>query len=345
MKKRIFAIICLLFTIPCQGRTITVDDDGPADFAVIWLAVEDANSGDTILVADGTYFPGSPIEGKSITVRSKNGPSNCIIDCQGPNPIPGAEYFGFFINPDAPDCVIDGFTITRALITHSYMAGGVTCQVGTVVRNCIFEECYSQYLGAAIGVNRSCGSDGPLVINCTFVNNLSTAVVIRGGGYDKITLRNCISWANPTPDLAAYPSSKCGIPKIDAEFSILQVDWYNSVNCFVADPCFANPLNGDYHLKSQAGRWDPNSQTWVQDSVTSVAIDAGNPMDPVGLEPFPNGGIINMGAYGSTAEASKSYFGGAPCQTIVAGDINGDCIIDFKDFGLMALHWLDNNNQ
>ena len=32
-------------------------------------------------------------------------------------------------------------------------------------------------------------------------------------------------------------------------------------------------------------------------------------MTPIGREPFTNGGIINMGAYGGTAEASKSYFG------------------------------------
>jgi len=66
--------------------------------------------------------------------------------------------------------------------------------------------------------------------------------------------------------------------------------------------------------------------------------------DPVGYEPFPNGGIINMGAYGGTAEASKSYFGGPPCETIVAGDINGDCKVDFFDFALMAFHWLEDNN-
>jgi predicted outer membrane repeat protein len=65
-------------------------------------------------------------------------------------------------------------------------------------------------------------------------------------------------------------------------------------------------INGDYHLKSQAGRWDPNSQTWVMDDVTSPCIDAGDPNTPVGDEPFPNGGRINMGAYGGTIEASKS---------------------------------------
>ena len=29
-------------------------------------------------------------------------------------------------------------------------------------------------------------------------------------------------------------------------------------------------------------------------------------MTQIGLEPFPNGGLINMGVYGGTAQASKS---------------------------------------
>ena len=47
-----------------------------------------------------------------------------------------------------------------------------------------------------------------------------------------------------------------------------------------------------------------------------------------------------MGAYGGTTEASKSYFGKPPCETIVAGDINGDCEINFRDFMFIGLHWL-----
>ena len=47
-----------------------------------------------------------------------------------------------------------------------------------------------------------------------------------------------------------------------------------------------------------------------------------------------------MGAYGGTAQANKSYFGEPLCQTIVAGDINGDCKVNFFDFELMAFHWL-----
>jgi hypothetical protein len=65
-------------------------------------------------------------------------------------------------------------------------------------------------------------------------------------------------------------------------------------------------VEGDCHLKSQAGRWDPVARLWVQDEVTSPCIDAGDPATPAGDEPQPNGGRINMGAYGGTAEASKS---------------------------------------
>ena len=103
-----------------------------------------------------------------------------------------------------------------------------------------------------------------------------------------------------------------------------------------ADPCFVDPgswdpngtlddpnddffVEGDYHLKSQAGRWDPVSESWIKDEVTS---------------PW-----INMGVYGGTAEASKSYFGEPACETIIAGDINGDRKVDFQDFVIVALHW------
>ncbi|MBN1505338.1 MAG: hypothetical protein JW955_00750 [Sedimentisphaerales bacterium] len=88
----------------------------------------------------------------------------------------------------------------------------------------------------------------------------------------------------------------------------LQFDW--GTGNIDADPLFADPADSDCHLKSQVGRWEAASQTWVIDDVTSPCIDAGDPNSPVGDEPEPNGGRINMGAYGGTAEASKSCPGG-----------------------------------
>ncbi len=65
-------------------------------------------------------------------------------------------------------------------------------------------------------------------------------------------------------------------------------------------------IDGDYHLKSTSGRWDPVSESWAIDDVTSPCIDAGDPLTPVMYEPHPRGCFINMGAYGGTEEASKS---------------------------------------
>ena len=79
--------------------------------------------------------------------------------------------------------------------------------------------------------------------------------------------------------------------------------------CIAKDPCFADAASGDFHLKSAAGRW--NGTTWVKDTVTSPCIDAGETSAAYANEPSPNGNRANMGAYGNTAEASKSTSGGS----------------------------------
>ncbi|MHC4740635.1 MAG: right-handed parallel beta-helix repeat-containing protein [Planctomycetota bacterium] len=194
--------------------------------------------------------------------------------------------------------------------------------------------------------------------NCTFSSNSAPG---RGGGvfnaklYGPAELRNCIFFGND-----AFEGPEIGLAQAVMSGGATFVDYCNvkggpldvydpgkllrwGEGNIDADPCFADPTGGDCHLKSQGGRWDPNEGQWRTDDVTSPCIDAGDPMSPVGLEPFPNGGIINMGAYGGTTEASKSYFDKQPCETIVAGDINGDCLINFEDFRLMALHWMEDN--
>ncbi len=159
---------------------------------------------------------------------------------------------------------------------------------------------------------------------------------------------NCIIWGNEQAGIRG------GTPLV--AYSNVQGGWPGIGN-IDADPCFALPghwdnngtpeeawddfwVHGDYHLKSQAGRWNPNTQTWVIDTVTSSCIDAGNISGPVGRERFPNGGIINMGAYGGTIEASKSYFGRSTCPFRMPADINGDCKVDPLDLRIMLAQWL-----
>jgi hypothetical protein len=104
-----------------------------------------------------------------------------------------------------------------------------------------------------------------------------------------------------------------------------------------ADPLFVAPDQNDFHLQSQAGHWDATTLAWVLDDVTSPCIDAGDPNSPVEQEPFPNGGRVNMGAYGGTCEASKSWFGVAPGPGVEAADLNGDGRVDAEDLRLALL--------
>ena len=60
--------------------------------------------------------------------------------------------------------------------------------------------------------------------------------------------------------------------------------------------------DGDFHPKSAFGRW--TSTGWVDDEVTSWAVDHGHPLQDSDTEPEPNGGRLNIGMYGNTVQAS-----------------------------------------
>ena len=231
-------------------------------------------------------------------------------------------------NPTISNCSIIGNSSERD-------GGGIVCVSSSpTITNCIISGNKSKHYGGGMFNGGIFGPNpgNPTVTNCIFTANRA---YYGGGMYNpssSSTVTNCILWADVPSEIYG------GTPIVT--YSNVQGGW-TGVGNINADPCFADPNNEDYHLKSQAGRWDADEGRWTKDEVTSLCIDGGDPASPIGLEPFPNGGIINMGAYGGTEEASKSYFGEPVCETIVAGDINGDCIVNLKDFAFMAFHWLE----
>jgi predicted outer membrane repeat protein len=237
--------------------------------------------------------------------------------------------------------VMYGTAVGCKFIANRGVVGGAIFTINLTMTNCIVSN-----NSADDGGGLWCMS--PIVTSCTFSRNSANRY---GGGIKSWdgtpTVTNCIFWdntANSRKDESAQIYTDRGIPLVN--YSCIQ-DWtgnWGGTDNNGDDPSFTDPNNDDYHLKSQAGRWGANEGRWVIDEVTSSCIDAGDPMSPIGREPFPNGGIINMGAYGGTTEASKSYFGEPPCEIIVAGDINGDCEVNFLDFRLIALHWCEDDN-
>ena len=351
LKRWLAAFTFLLATwcTAASARTIYVDDDGPADFSTIQAAIDDSNDGDTIIVQPGLYLEHIGFYGKNITVTSTkpidfNIVASTIID-----------YGVVFAGSEEPNCQLVGFNIngtiyggvnhTHATISHCLLISN-TVYKGTVIKNCdgTISNCIvannwpsGNFIDAAIS-----GCSG-VFRNCTVAHNLD-GMIVEG----TTTIENSIIYQNfVIQQIKGFGT--LNVLYSDVEGGRQGIYFAGTVNWGLGnideDPNFVYTANRDYHLKSQAGRWEPSSQTWVQDAVTSPCIDAGDPTSPIGNEPFPNGGRINMGAYGGKAEASKSYFGEPPCEIIVAGDINGDCRINFLDFQLIALNWLRDESQ
>jgi len=166
------------------------------------------------------------------------------------------------------------------------------------VVNCLFIANTSQRRGGGM----YCSGSSPILTNCTFADNraVATGGAMQNAGSSIPTLTNCIVWGNSVVQIDPVESIAVTYSNVEGG---LPLPGEGNINL---DPLFADRANGDYHLKSQAGRWNPASQSWVPDDVTSPCIDAGDPASPFDLEPAPNGGRINMGAYGGTPEASMS---------------------------------------
>ena len=83
------------------GKTITVDDDGGADYEKIQWAIENATEGDTIQVAEGTYYE-NVLVNKTLTLVGA-GPEKTTIDASGD---------GDVVSITVDWCNVSGFKMT-----------------------------------------------------------------------------------------------------------------------------------------------------------------------------------------------------------------------------------------
>ncbi len=111
-----------------------------------------------------------------------------------------------------------------------------------------------------------------------------------------LTLKNSILWGNTRE----FATSSGGSFAITHSITAQAGTGNRSV-----DPLFVAAAGGDYHVLSRGGHYSPGG--WVLDARDSPAIDAGDPASSYASEPAPNGGRVNLGAYGNTAEASRSF--------------------------------------
>ncbi|MFH1719365.1 MAG: GLUG motif-containing protein, partial [Planctomycetota bacterium] len=242
------------------------------------------------------------LDGFTITAGNANGP----LLGESPNFDSrlwyGAGMYNVSGSPSLTNCIFKGNS------ANARGGGMYNYNSSPILTNCTFSDNTASDFAGGMYISSYDYVSSPKLSNCTFVGNSADyGNALACDSYDEehpssLELSNSILWDNGNEIWNGDNS------EIVVAYSDVQGGWPGEGN-IDADPLFADTDNGDYHLKSQAGRWDPVSEDWVIDDVTSPCIDAGDPGSPVGAEPFPNGLIIDMGAYGGTVEASKSPSG------------------------------------
>lgn len=96
--------ISWLLTVTAYGATLEVGPSG-YPYTSIRAAITAANTGDTVLVHDGTYVENINFSGKAITVRSANGAAGTIIDGNASGSVVT------FNSGEGSGSILDGFTI------------------------------------------------------------------------------------------------------------------------------------------------------------------------------------------------------------------------------------------
>ena len=259
------------------------------------------------------------------------------------NAAPALSGGGIAISGCAAIAVANTITANTALA-----GGGVLCSAaGGIVANNLIAGNDARQGGGVCIENAS--------ERCVFINNTLTAnnAADCGGAIacrnTAAAIVNCILFGDTAadgPELALLASP--GPSTLAVRYSCVAgrgmeyvepgctLNWFTGA--IDADPLFADPANGDFHLKSKAGRWSPSENGgqggWVSDARTSPCVDMGDPSSGFSREPSPNGTRINLGADGNTPEASK----GTTRVRTVPGDANGDNVVDKTDMEAVRGH-------
>lgn len=171
-RKTILAIVLwgLCSSRPASAEIIHV----PSDYSTIQWAINVASDGDEIIVSPGTYNEAIDFSGKTLILRSAQGPDVTVIDGENHNdPVVTCD------SGEGPATRLEGFTVS----SHSQHRGLDIQSSSIQVINCKF----TQNLGGGVQILNGHGSfDG-----CSFDDNeadLGGAIRIDNGS---ATMRSC----------------------------------------------------------------------------------------------------------------------------------------------------------
>ncbi|MHC4498685.1 MAG: LamG-like jellyroll fold domain-containing protein [Planctomycetota bacterium] len=189
VNRKTFALSVAAGFIISTSAVFAVDRLVPSQYPTIQAGIDAAADGDTVIVAQDTYYENINFSGKSITVTSNdpNDPNvvaGTVIDANGSGTVVT------FPDTASANGVLTGFTITGGNSSiKPFRAGGILCLAGTItITNCIIIGNYAAGNGGGIF-----NDYGDLTLaGCTFIGNVAES---NGGGifnaYGDLTLAGC----------------------------------------------------------------------------------------------------------------------------------------------------------
>lgn len=246
----------------------------PGEYPTIQNAINVSQDGSTVLVAPGIYLENIDFLGKSIALMSEAGAAVTTID----GSLQGSVVT--FRGGESVNSILDGFTLTNGAAAEG---GGVFCRYASPrIMNCSItgnsaddgggmfcDDASPDLTCNFICSNSATAGGGGLAAadsTVTLMNNTvaDNSAGLRGGGLSFVgthsTIVNSILWDNLAVDGPEIylgdmdASSTLYICHSDLEGGQLSiyvdaccvVDW--GTGMIDADPLFADPDNGDYHL-------------------------------------------------------------------------------------------------
>lgn len=314
---------------PGAGQVLT-NESGRNALASIQTAIDHANPGDTIKVAAGTYYENLQIDAYhyGLTLEGGYNPGNWSER--------DIEAYPTIINGGGDGWCLDLFRTHDVNVSGFWMTNAERLIRVYPAHNIVIER---NYLHDATGSNYTSGIDVESVPdyetrNVLIRNNIIWNILgsgARGGGIDVVhhqgypardiqvvnntifnvsqdgilmgkwqpvygaVIENNIVMQTDDTGIQIYDIAQAIAVDYNAVYNAAQL-YYGQATPFNGsahdvntDPRLVNAPAGDFHLLSD-----------------SPCIDAGDPVFDYSREPQPNGGRINIGAYGNTEQATPS---------------------------------------
>jgi hypothetical protein len=341
-----------------EGKNITLKSTDPNDPNIVASTIIDGNELASAVTFNSSEDANCLITGFTITSGSAVSGGGVYIDSACPiiekNVIihnHATEGSGIYCKNSSATIRLNKIIENDAVVDSAMggLGGAIFCanSLATVKNNLIAGNSAS-YGSGIVWVGGT-----PKIVNNTIANNSSQyesyccAVSIDSNVPSSPMIKNnIIAFNNNGAGIYCWGSLGANVPKYNnifgnspQEYGGQLTDQTGQNGNISTNPFFFDPNNYDYHLRSRAGRWEPSSQSWDQDALTSPCIDAGDPNDDYSGEPQPNGMLINMGAYGGTAQASLSSLSPSQVSETLGIDLRVDNLWMYQNLpGKTASH-------